>query len=99
MPAHIRTELECGNDVVVLMDSLTRLVRAFNLRGSSGSRGGGRTLSGGVDAGALEIPRRFGLARNVEGGGSVTLLATVLIDHRLAPGSGGLRGVQEHGQQ
>ncbi len=74
--AHIRVELECGNDIVVLLDSLTRLARAFNL----GSRGAGRSLSGGMDAGALEIPRRFfGLARNVENGGSVTLLATVLV--------------------
>jgi len=74
--AHIRVELECGNDIVVLLDSLTRLARAFNL---SKSRGAGRSLSGGMDAAALEIPRRFfGLARNVEGGGSVTLLATVL---------------------
>ena len=74
--AHIRTELECGNDIVVLLDSLTRLARAFNLRSS----GAGRSLSGGMDAAALEIPRRFfGLARNVENGGSVTLLATVLV--------------------
>ena len=79
MIEHIRTELECGNEVVVLLDSLTRLVRAFNLRGS-GRRGAGRTLSGGVDAGALEIPRRFfGVARNVEHGGSVTILASVLV--------------------
>lgn len=77
MLAHIRTELECGNEVVVLLDSLTRLTRAFNLRGSSTRR----TLSGGIDAGALELPRRFlGLARNVEHGGSVTILATVLVD-------------------
>ncbi len=62
---------------MVLLDSLTRLARAFNL----GSRGAGRSLSGGMDARALVIPRRFfGLARNVEGGGSVTLLATALID-------------------
>ncbi len=75
--AHIRVELECGNDIVVLLDSLTRLARAFNL----GSRGAGRSLSGGMDASALVIPRRFfGLARKVEGGGSVTLLATTLID-------------------
>ena len=74
--AHIRAELECGNDIVVLLDSLTRLARAFNLRSS----GAGRSLSGGMDAAALEIPRRFfGLARNVENGGSVTLLATVLV--------------------
>ena len=79
MLAHIRTELECGHDVVVLLDSLTRMARTFNLRGSG--RGRGRSLSGGLDAGALEIPRRFfGLARNVEDGGSVTILATVLVD-------------------
>jgi transcription termination factor Rho len=79
MLAHIRTELECGRDVVVLLDSLTRMARTFNLRG--GGRGGSRTLSGGLDAGAMEIPRRFfGLARNIEDGGSVTILATVLVD-------------------
>ena len=79
MLAHIRTELECGRDVVVLVDSLTRLVRAFNLKGSRAGRS--RTLSGGVEAEALQIPRRFfGLARNIENGGSVTILATVLID-------------------
>ncbi|HDQ44159.1 MAG TPA: transcription termination factor Rho [bacterium] len=75
--AHVRTELECGRDVVVLVDSLTRMSRAFNQH----SPGAGRTLSGGLDARALEIPRRFfGLARNVENGGSVTVIATVLID-------------------
>jgi transcription termination factor Rho len=75
--AHIRCELECGRHVVVLLDSLTRLVRAFNLAGA----GAKRTLSGGLDAQALEIPRRFfGLARNIERGGSVTVIATVLID-------------------
>lgn len=79
MLAHIRTELECGRDVVVLVDSLTRLVRAFNLKGSQTGRS--RTLSGGVEAEALQIPRRFfGLARNIENGGSVTIVATVLID-------------------
>jgi transcription termination factor Rho len=77
MMAHIRTELECGNEVVVLLDSLTRLTRAYNL-GGSGAR---HTLSGGVDANALVMPRRFlGLARNIEHGGSVTIVATVLID-------------------
>jgi transcription termination factor Rho len=77
MLAHIRTELECGRDVVVLLDSLTRLTRTFNLR----SPGRGRSLSGGLEAGALEMPRRFfGLARNIEHGGSVTILATVLVD-------------------
>lgn len=79
MLAHIRTELECGHHVVVLLDSLTRLVRAFNLRGSQANRS--RTLSGGVEAEALQIPRRFfGLARAIEHGGSVTILATVLIE-------------------
>jgi transcription termination factor Rho len=79
MLAHIRTELECGRNVVVLVDSLTRLVRAFNLRGARGGRS--RTLSGGIEAEALQIPRRFfGLARNIEHGGSVTILATVLVD-------------------
>ncbi len=75
--AHVRVELECGHDVVVLVDSLTRMGRAFNLKGS----GSGRTMSGGVDSGALEVPRRFfGLARNIEDGGSVTIIATALID-------------------
>jgi len=74
---HIRSELECGLDVVVLVDSLTRMGRVFNLKG----KGSGRTLSGGLDSGALEIPRRFfGLARNIENGGSVTIIATALVD-------------------
>jgi transcription termination factor Rho len=77
MLAHIRTELECGHDVVVLLDSLTRMCRTFNLRSSAR----GRTLSGGLEAGALELPRRFfGVARNIENGGSVTILATILVD-------------------
>ncbi|MBW1852045.1 MAG: transcription termination factor Rho [Deltaproteobacteria bacterium] len=75
--AHIRTDLECGRDVVVLVDSLTRMGRVFNLKGS----GTGRTLSGGMEAGALEFPRRFfGLARNIEGGGSITIIATALVE-------------------
>lgn len=75
--AYIRTELECGRDIVLLVDSLTRMGRAFNLQGS-GTR---RTMSGGLEAGALETPRRFfGLARNIENGGSVTIIATALID-------------------
>ncbi|MCZ6820524.1 MAG: transcription termination factor Rho [Calditrichaeota bacterium] len=75
--AHVRCELECGRDIVVLVDSITRMGRAFNRHGT-GSR---RTMSGGLDAGALEIPRRFfGLARNVEHGGSVTVIATALIE-------------------
>lgn len=75
--AHIRCELECGRDIVVLVDSLTRLGRAFNLH----SPGTKRTLSGGLDAKALEIPRRFfGLARNIENGGSVTVIASAMIE-------------------
>ena len=74
--AHIRCELECGRDVVVLIDSITRMTRAYNLTG----RGVNRSLSGGIDAKALEIPRRFfGLARNIEHGGSVTVIATTLV--------------------
>ncbi len=76
--ALIRAELECGRDIIVLADSITRLGRAFNLKGSGHA---GRTMSGGVDAGALEIPRRFfGIARNIENGGSATIIATALID-------------------
>ncbi len=75
--AQARCELECGHDVVILVDSLTRMGRAFNLKSS----GSGRTLSGGLGAGAMEIPRRFfGMARNVEDGGSVTVLATALVE-------------------
>ncbi len=75
--AQIRCEVECGGDVVVLVDSLTRLARAFNRHESSRSR----TLTGGLGAQALEIPRRFfGLARNVENGGSVTVIATALVE-------------------
>jgi transcription termination factor Rho len=77
MLSHVRVELECGRDIVVLVDSLTRMGRTFNLKG----KGRGRTLSGGLDAGALEIPRRFfGIARNIEGGGSATIIATALVD-------------------
>lgn len=75
--AHVRCELECGRDVVILIDSITRMSRAFNLHGA----GARRTMSGGIDAKALEIPRRFfGLARNIEKGGSVTVIATALIE-------------------
>jgi transcription termination factor Rho len=72
-----RRKVEAGRDAVLLLDSLTRLGRAFNLH----QRGTGRTLSGGVDARALEIPKRiFGAARAAEGGGSLTILATALIE-------------------
>ncbi|MFC1672228.1 transcription termination factor Rho [Planctomycetota bacterium] len=70
-------EAAAGHDVMILVDSLTRLARAHNLQ----QRGGGRTLSGGVDAGALEMPRRiFGAARDVEELGSITIIATILVD-------------------
>ncbi len=80
MLAHVQTELECGHDVVLMIDSLTRVGRAFNNR----TRRGGEsrpTMSGGLEAGVLEVPRRlFGLARNIENGGSVTIIATCLVD-------------------
>ncbi len=72
-----KRQVEFGADVVVLMDSLTRVGRAFNAGGPSG----GRTMSGGLDNRALEIPKRlFGAARKIENGGSLTILATCLID-------------------
>jgi transcription termination factor Rho len=68
---------ECGRDVVILLDSLTRLSRAYNLVVPSS----GRTLSGGVDPAALYPPKEFfGAARNIEEGGSLTIIATVLVD-------------------
>jgi transcription termination factor Rho len=73
---YARRKVETGKDVVVLLDSLTRLGRAFNIHQKSS----GRTMSGGVDARALEIPKRmFGAARKIEGGGSLTMIATALI--------------------
>ncbi len=69
--------VECGHDVVILLDSLTRLARAYNTVVPSS----GKILSGGVDANALHKPKRFfGAARNVEHGGSLTIIATALID-------------------
>ena len=69
--------VEHGNDVVILMDSLTRLARAYNITISPT----GRSLSGGLDPGALYNPKRFfGAARNIRGGGSLTIVATALID-------------------
>jgi transcription termination factor Rho len=77
MLANIKVELECGRDVVVLVDSLTRMGRSFNRK----SAGTGRVMSGGVEVGALETPRKFfGMARNIENGGSVTIIATILIN-------------------
>jgi len=69
--------VECGHDVVILLDSITRLARAHNTVVPSS----GKILSGGVDANALHNPKRFfGAARNVEGGGSLTIIATALIE-------------------
>jgi transcription termination factor Rho len=69
--------VECGHDVVILLDSITRLARAFN----TVSPASGKVLSGGVDANALQKPKRFfGAARNIENGGSLTILATALTD-------------------
>jgi transcription termination factor Rho len=70
--------VEDGQDVVILLDSLTRLCRAHNTIASAGN---GRTLSGGVDAGALLAPKQlFGAARNIEDGGSLTIIATALVE-------------------
>ena len=77
MIAKAKRHVEAGEDVVVLLDSLTRLGRAFNVA----ERGNGRTMSGGITAGALNEPKAiFGAARNVEGGGSLTIIASALID-------------------
>ncbi|MBN1251459.1 MAG: transcription termination factor Rho [Bacteroidales bacterium] len=72
-----RRMVECGHDVVILLDSITRLARAYN----TVSPASGKVLSGGVDANALHKPKRFfGAARNIENGGSLTIIATALID-------------------
>jgi transcription termination factor Rho len=72
-----RRMVESGRDVFVLMDSLTRIARAYN----NVHGGSGRTMTGGVDARALEVPRRmFASARKIEGGGSLTIIATALVD-------------------
>lgn len=73
----VKRKVEVGKDVVLLLDSLTRLGRAFN----AVQRSSGRTMSGGVDIRALEIPKRiFGSARALEGGGTLTIIATALIE-------------------
>ncbi len=78
MTINIATRLaEAGEDAVVFIDSLTRLSRAFN----ADTRSYGRTLTGGLGANAMEMPRRiFGAARNIDNGGSFTILATILVD-------------------
>ena len=75
--ARAKRLVECGRDVVILMDSITRLSRAYNLMVAPS----GRTLSGGLDPAALYPPKRFfGAARNIEEGGSLTIIATCLVD-------------------
>jgi transcription termination factor Rho len=77
MVERCRRIVEAGKDVIVLLDSLTRVARAYN----SVHGGSGRTMTGGVDARALEIPRKmFAAARKIENGGSLTIIATVLVD-------------------
>ncbi|HAG95213.1 MAG: transcription termination factor Rho [Pseudomonadales bacterium] len=72
-----RREAGEGHNVMIVIDSLTRLSRVHNAE----QKGGGRTMSGGIDTRAMEIPRKlFGAARKIEGGGSLTILATVLVD-------------------
>ena len=75
--AKARRMVEEGKDVVIMLDGITRLSRAYNLAAPSS----GKILSGGIDAGALYPPKKFfGSARNVEEGGSLTILATALVD-------------------
>ena len=87
--------VELGQDVVVLLDSLTRLSRAYNLAAPAS----GRILSGGVDASALYPPKKFfGAARNISEGGSLTIIASALVETGLEDGRGHLRRVQGHRQ-
>ena len=91
-----RRLVEQGHDVVVLLDSLTRLGRTFNLFGGNS----GRTMSGGLDARALLMPRKiFSSARNIEGGGSLTIIATRARGDGQPHGRRHLRGVQGHRQR
>ena len=87
--------VEHKKDVVILLDSITRLGRAYNTVVPSS----GKVLTGGVDANALQRPKRFfGAARNIEEGGSLSIIATALIDTGSRDGRGHLRGVQGHRQ-
>ena len=87
--------VEHKHDVVILLDSITRLARAYNTVVPSS----GKVLTGGVDANALQRPKRFfGAARNIEEGGSLSIIATAPGRDRLAHGRGDLRGVQGHRQ-
>jgi transcription termination factor Rho len=72
-----RRLIECGKHVIIFLDSITRMARAYNHM----QKGGGKIMSGGIDARTMEKPRRFfGAARNAEGGGSLTIIATALVD-------------------
>ena len=72
-----RRLVECGKHVIIFLDSITRMARAYNHM----QKGGGKIMSGGIDARTMEKPRRFfGAARNAEGGGSLTIIATALVD-------------------
>jgi len=72
-----RRMIECGKHVIIFLDSITRMARAYNHM----QKGGGKIMSGGIDARTMEKPRRFfGAARNAEGGGSLTIVATALVD-------------------
>ena len=87
--------VEDGKDVVIILDGITRLARAYNLAAPAT----GRIMSGGIDTGALYPPKKFfGAARNVEEGGSLTILATALVETGSQDGRGDLRGVQGHRQ-
>ena len=85
--------VEHKKDVVILLDSITRLARAYNTTVPSS----GKVLTGGVDAHALERPKRFfGAARNIEEGGSLTIMATALVDTGFENGRSYFRGIQGH---
>ena len=74
---YAKRQVEVGKDIVILLDSLTRLGRVFN----AGQKGSGRIMSGGIDARALETPKKiFGASRKIENGGSLTIIATILVD-------------------
>ncbi len=87
--------VESGEDVVVILDGITRLARAYNLAAPAT----GRIMSGGIDTGALYPPKKFfGAARNIEEGGSLTILATALVETGSRMDEVDLRGVQGHRQ-
>ena len=88
--------VEHKRDVIILLDSITRLARAYNTVVPSS----GKVLTGGVDANALQRPKRFfGAARNIEQGGSLTIIATALIETGSADGRSHLRRIQRHRQR